>query len=322
MIATSRAAFLTFEKEAAHKKRKMAISVDFSFSSPDLDERLSWLNAPAAATPTPAGLRVVPHVGDWWSRTADSSSDDLDKRRVDEAAPLLLVSPASAAAAAAARDERGGGDFDLEASLAMFHRRDYDQAGVCVRASASCWLKANVERMPDGRLVLACCVTNGGITDLSCCPLDERCLGGGGGGGGGGVPTSPPPPPSSSSLSSQAVSISSPPSGSVSVSAAGGVPGASAAIRLRVRRRRGDYSVEWAPPPTPLAAKAGGDGQREEPPASFTRFRLCRLHEDDGGVEVVSSLRVGVYASAPVAAGFVALFRSLKVGPPESGPLF
>lgn len=302
----------------------MPISVDFSL--PDL-ERLSWLNEPAAATPTPAGLRVVPHVGDWWSRTADSSHDDLEKRRVDEAAPLLLLSPAVATAAAGGDQHNGGnGDFDLEASLAMFHRRDFDQAGVCVRASASSWLKANVERMPgDGRLVLACVVTNGGVSDLSCCPLDERCLGGGvgGGGGGGGVPSSPPP--SSAALSPQAVSISSPPplpgsAASVSVLAgAGGVPGASAAIRLRVRRRRGDYSVEWAPPPPPTTKT--GDGE-EPPPPSFTRFRLCRLHEDDGSEEVVSSLRVGVYASAPVAAGFVALFRSLRVGPPESGPLF
>ena len=290
----------------------MAISIDFS-SPPDLDPQLSWLNSPAAATPTPLGLRVVPHVGDWWSRTADRSSDDLGKRRVDEAAPLLLVSPALGAAGN--DDDRG--DFDLEASLAMFHRRDYDQAGVCVRASASCWLKANVERMPDGRLVLACCVTNGGITDLSICPLDERCLGGGGNGGGGGVPTSPPPPPPSS-LSPPAVSVSSPPlSGSL---AAGGIPGASAAIRLRVRRRRGDYSVEWAPPPHPRTTTKTGEEEEDKP--SFTRFRLCRLHEDDGGDEVVGSLRVGVYASAPVAAGFVVLFRSLRVGPPESGPLF
>ena len=142
----------------------MAISIDFS-SPPDLDPQLSWLNSPAAATPTPLGLRVVPHVGDWWSRTADRSSDDLGKRRVDEAAPLLLVSPALGAAGN--DDDRG--DFDLEASLAMFHRRDYDQAGVCVRASASCWLKANVERMPDGRLVLACCVTNGVVALASSC---------------------------------------------------------------------------------------------------------------------------------------------------------
>ena len=145
-----------------------------------------------------------------------------------------------------------------------------------MRVSASCWLKANVERMPDGSLVLACCVTNAGFTDLSCCRLDERCCGSG------------------------------------APAAAGGIPGASAAIRLRVRRRRGDYSVEWAPPnPNPSPPS----------PPSFTRFRLCRLHEDDGGDEIVSSLRVGVYASAPVAAGFEALFRSFEVGPPESGPL-
>lgn len=80
-----------------------------------------------------------------------------------------------------------------------------------------------------------------------------------------------------------------------------------------MRRRGGDYSVEWAPPPTKT--------EEEEGEPSFRRFRLCRLHEDDGGDEIVSSLRVGVYASAPVAAGFVALFRSFKVEPPESGPL-
>ena len=282
----------------------MTISIDFS--APDLDQRLSWLNPPAAATPTSAGLRVVPHVGDWWSRTADSSSDDVEKKRVDEAAPLLLVAPVG--------DDLRGGDFDASCSVAMFHRRDFDQAGICVRVSASCWLKANVERMPDGSLVLACCVTNASFTDLSCCRLDERCCCGCGGCGGAVAYSPTPSSLSSPPLSSPAVSASSPPSGSAAAApAAGGIPGASAAIRLRVRRRGGDYSVEWAPPPTKT--------EEEEGEPSFRRFRLCRLHEDDGGDEIVSSLRVGVYASAPVAAGFVALFRSFKVEPPESGPL-
>lgn len=259
------------------------ISIDFS-STTDLDPRLSWLNAPAAATSTPQGLRVVPHLGDWWYRTADSSTEDPERRRVDEAAPLLLVSPAAAAASGGGSNGDGNGDFDAEASVACFHRRDYDQAGICVRVSGSCWLKANVERMPDGRLVLACCVTNYGFTDLSSCPLDERCGGGG-------------------------------------PAEAGGIPGASAAIRLRVRRRRGDYSVEWAPPPPPKTTGEEEEEEGEPSPPRFTRFRLCRLHEDAGGGDDVSSLRVGLYASAPVAAGFVALFRSLRVGPPESGPL-
>ena len=252
------------------------------------------------------GLRVIPRVGDWWSRTADSSSDDISERRVDEAAPLLLLTPAAVAAAAG---DGSDGDFDAVASVACWHRSDYDQAGICVRISAKSWLKANVERMPDGRLLLACCVCNGGFSDWSCSPLDERC-------GGGGV--------SASSLFGSATAAQA----AAADRAAGGIFGASAAIRLRVRRRRGDYSVEWAPPPpppTPHTAKAKEKAEKEEEeeeePPSFTRFRLCRLHEDDGGVESLGSLRVGVYASAPVAPYFEALFRSLKVGPPASGPL-
>ena len=267
------------------------ISIDFS--APNLDPRLSWLNSPAAATPTPSGLRVVPSVGDWWSRTADSSTSDPEKRRAEEAAPLLLLSPVGVGNVG--NDENGNrGDFDAECSVACFHRRDYDQAGICVRASAACWLKANVERTPSGKLVLACCVTNPdgrsglGWTDLCAFPLDERCCCCSGNGDSGGS------------------------------EATGGIPGASAAIQLRVRRRGGDYSVEWAPPPPTTT------DEKESPSPSFTRFRLCKLHEDNGcddGDDNFSSLRVGVYASAPVAAGFVALFRSFKVGPPESGPL-
>ena len=115
------------KRGAPARKETMAISIDFS-SAPDLGPCLSWLNSPAEATPTPAGLRVVPHVGDWWSRTADSTSDEKEKKRVDEAAPLLLVRPP-------AGDGPGGGDFDASCSVAMFHRRDYDQvrAGVVLR---------------------------------------------------------------------------------------------------------------------------------------------------------------------------------------------
>ena len=290
----------------------MTISIDFS--SPDLDPRLSWLNSPAAATATASGLRVVPHVGDWWSSTANSSAPTFEKRRVDEAAPLLLISPATAIGGASddgGKNNGNSGDFDAEASVACFHRRDYDQAGICVRASSTCWLKANVERMPDGSLVLACCVTNGGFSDLSCSPLDSRCCCGGGG--------APSSSLSSPSLSSPPVAASLP--SSSGSSAAGGIPGASAAIRLRVRRRGGDFSVEWAPPPpAPSTTTKTETEEKDDDKLLFTRFRLCRLHEDDGGSNM-SSLRVGVYASAPVAAGFVALFRSFKVGPPESGPL-
>ena len=167
-----------------------------------------------------------------------------------------------------------------------------------VRVSPACWLKVNAERNPDGSLVLATAVTNAGWTDLATAPLDAACMGGGGngdgggggeGGGGGPVP-SPPGPPA----------------------------GPTARLALRVTRRGGDCSVEWGP--------AG-------PSPAWTRARLCRLHSGVGGRPISPDARdspasvggagavalVGVYALAPVAAGFVAEFDRLSIGPPEEG---
>jgi regulation of enolase protein 1 (concanavalin A-like superfamily) len=59
------------------------------------------------------------------------------------------------------------GDFSLEASVAFRGVHQYDQAGLLVRFSESCWLKTSVEHEPDGPARLGVVVTNAGWSDWS-----------------------------------------------------------------------------------------------------------------------------------------------------------
>ena len=59
------------------------------------------------------------------------------------------------------------GDFVLIARADFRPVHQYDQAGVMVRVSASCWLKASVEYEPDGPARLGAVVTNFGYSDWS-----------------------------------------------------------------------------------------------------------------------------------------------------------
>lgn len=59
------------------------------------------------------------------------------------------------------------GDFVLSAEIFMTPRHQYDQAGLMVRVSKSCWLKTSVEFEPDNMSRLGAVVTNGGYSDWS-----------------------------------------------------------------------------------------------------------------------------------------------------------
>lgn len=59
------------------------------------------------------------------------------------------------------------GDFVLTAHVVFFPVHQYDQAGLMVRASADCWLKAAVEYEPTGPSRLGAVVTNAGYSDWS-----------------------------------------------------------------------------------------------------------------------------------------------------------
>jgi regulation of enolase protein 1 (concanavalin A-like superfamily) len=60
-----------------------------------------------------------------------------------------------------------GGDFVLTARVLFRPAHQYDQAGVMVRVSADCWLKASVEFEPSGPSRLGAVVTNHGYSDWS-----------------------------------------------------------------------------------------------------------------------------------------------------------
>jgi regulation of enolase protein 1 (concanavalin A-like superfamily) len=59
------------------------------------------------------------------------------------------------------------GDFILTVQVRFCPVHQYDQAGVMVRASPSCWLKASVEYEPDGPSRLGAVVTNAAYSDWS-----------------------------------------------------------------------------------------------------------------------------------------------------------
>lgn len=59
------------------------------------------------------------------------------------------------------------GDFVLSAEIFMTPRHQYDQAGLMVRLSKSCWLKTSIEFEPDHMSRLGVVVTNAGYSDWS-----------------------------------------------------------------------------------------------------------------------------------------------------------
>jgi regulation of enolase protein 1 (concanavalin A-like superfamily) len=59
------------------------------------------------------------------------------------------------------------GDFVLSTKVRFFPRHQYDQAGLMVRLSPTCWLKTSVEYEPHGASKLGVVVTNSGYSDWS-----------------------------------------------------------------------------------------------------------------------------------------------------------
>jgi regulation of enolase protein 1 (concanavalin A-like superfamily) len=118
------------------------------FSGPSLNPRLQWLNAPKrwVVDPEAACLRVWPEGGtDFWQKTHYGFEADSGH---------LLALDAS-------------GDFVLTARVRSRPVHQYDQAGLMVRVSPTCWLKTSVEFEPDGPNRLGAVVTNDGYSDWS-----------------------------------------------------------------------------------------------------------------------------------------------------------
>jgi uncharacterized protein len=118
------------------------------FSKPALPPDLRWHCEPARWSLDPARdlLRVEPDAAtDFWQRTHYGF-------RVDNGHFLHADV---------------GGDFVLAARVRFRPVHQYDQAGVMVRVSPSCWLKASVEFEPDAPSRLGAVVTNFAYSDWS-----------------------------------------------------------------------------------------------------------------------------------------------------------
>jgi hypothetical protein len=109
-------------------------------------EDLSWSRPPPQWTLTDAALTAEAAAGtDFWSRT------HYGFIRHDG---HLLAADVT-------------GDFVLTARVAAEPVHQYDQAGLMVRLSETCWMKTSIEHEPDHADRLGVVVTNAGFSDWS-----------------------------------------------------------------------------------------------------------------------------------------------------------
>lgn len=120
------------------------------FNGPAINSALRWRCEPArwGVDPDPARPRlwVEPDAGtDFWRKTHYGFEADNGH---------FLYATAA-------------GDFVLTTWVSLRPVHQYDQAGLMVRISPSCWLKTSVEYEPEGPGVLGAVVTNAGWSDWS-----------------------------------------------------------------------------------------------------------------------------------------------------------
>lgn len=119
-----------------------------TFDRETLDPRLTWLNPPSLWRLDRDRSRLVIETNahtDFWQRTHYGF-------RSDSGHFLYCAAP------------------DNSIVTAMFHSypaHQYDQAGLMIRFSQDCWLKASVEFEPAGASQLGAVVTNHGYSDWS-----------------------------------------------------------------------------------------------------------------------------------------------------------
>jgi len=126
-----------------------------NFSGLALHPALRWQSEPAhwRIGTGGGGLSIEPDAGtDFWQRTHYGFE-------VDNGHFLYL---------------NATGDFTLTTQVHFSPRHQYDQAGLMVRLSPSCWLKTSVEFEPDGPSRLGAVVTNGQYSDWSTQPVGDE----------------------------------------------------------------------------------------------------------------------------------------------------
>ncbi len=120
------------------------------FAGPGLHPRLRWHCEPPRWALGAGRLRVEPAAGtDFWQTTHYGFRADNGHFLFAEVA----------------------GDFVLSAHVRFQPVHQYDQAGLLVRVSPSCWLKTSVEHEPEGPGRLGAVVTNFAYSDWSTQPF-------------------------------------------------------------------------------------------------------------------------------------------------------
>jgi regulation of enolase protein 1 (concanavalin A-like superfamily) len=116
------------------------------FDGPDLDPRLDWHCPPARWSIRESRLVIHPEAStDFWQRTHYGFSADNGH---------LLYATLR-------------GDFALTTRVCFAPVHQYDQAGLMVRCSPDCWVKASVEFEPGGPNRLGAVITREGYSDWS-----------------------------------------------------------------------------------------------------------------------------------------------------------
>lgn len=122
------------------------------FDKSAVDPRLQWHCEPSrwSLDPVNRRLRIEPDGGtDFWQKTHygfEADNGHLLSASID-------------------------GDFVMTTKVRFHPVHQYDQAGLMVRISQSCWLKTSVEYEPHGSSRLGAVVTNHGYSDWSTQPF-------------------------------------------------------------------------------------------------------------------------------------------------------
>ncbi len=127
-----------------------------SFSTPTVDPRLRWFCEPAdwRVDSQRRHLRIAPAGGtDFWQKTHYGFEADNGH---------FLFADLT-------------GDFVVTTHVRFRPVHQYDQAGLMIRFSPSCWLKTSVEHEPEGPSRLGAVVTNHGYSDWSTQAFPAGC---------------------------------------------------------------------------------------------------------------------------------------------------
>ena len=127
---------------------------DERFEDATLPPELQWYCEPAqwSLDPTKRVLRICPDANtDFWQRTHYGFEADSGH--------FLYL--------------QAFGDFDLTTKVTSHPCHQYDQAGLMVRVSRSCWIKTSVEFEPHELDRLGAVVTNAQYSDWSTQPLSK-----------------------------------------------------------------------------------------------------------------------------------------------------